>query len=206
MIERIGEGEIEQTAALLAGAFDGDAGYRYLFPRDRRDGLADLFRRNLRVHLPYGCTWVWSERGAVRATVTVRPPSGVPISLATLVRHGLAPFAWSRGLRATRRLLWLKRTYDELEHTIARGAPHWHVHMMAVEPGAQGQGLGTRLLVDALARATDRDRSAPIVLTTHDERNVRFYHRLGFGVTDLRQLEPPDGEPYAVWSMRCDPV
>lgn len=192
---------VPSVADMLARAFDVDAGYRYLFPgADQTEGLADLFRRNLAVHLPHRCTWTWTEDGAPVATVTVRPPAGVPISTLTMLRHGLAPFAWARGLAATRRLLWLKRTYDALEHGIAAGSPHWHVHMMAVAPGHQGRGQGGRLLTDVLARTADL-APAPVVLTTHLDRNVTFYRRFGFEVTERRELEPPGGPSYPVWSM-----
>ncbi|MEQ1505579.1 MAG: GNAT family N-acetyltransferase [Myxococcota bacterium] len=202
MVERLGAGRIEATAELLAEAFDEDAGYRYLFPGpERRAGLADLFRRNLRVHLPHGCTWIWVEQGSVRATVTVRPPSGVPISTLTMVRHGLLPFVRVRGWAATRRLLWLKNTYGQLEHAIATGAPHWHVHMMVVQPSVQGRGIGGRLLGAVLDRTADLDPGRPTVLTTHSERNVTFYRRLGFEVTERRELRPPGAAPYPVWSM-----
>ncbi len=195
--------QVPAVGRLLAEALDDDPAYRFLFPdeAERPRGLADFFVRNLQTHLPYRCTFVLTERDEVVATVTVRPPGGIPISLLTMLRRGLVPFAVRNGPRAVKRLLHLKRVYDELEAKIVRGQSHHHVHMMAVVPRKQGCGIGTRLLENALAASTSsEDAVRPIVLTTHRERNVVFYQRSGFAIKDRRDLAL-GGEVYPVWSM-----
>lgn len=198
MLHPLAAADLPAVADLLAHAFDDDAGYRFLFPTERTPGLRALFVRNLAVHLPYGCTRVWrGPTGDLLGTVTVRPPGGVPISTFTMLRHGLLPFAAGHGLGAVRRLLWLKRTYDALEHDLSDGHPHWHVHMMAVRPAEQGRGHGSRLVTEALRSAV----GAPIVLTTHSEANVVFYRRVGFEVVAERIVEAA-GDRWTVWGMR----
>jgi ribosomal protein S18 acetylase RimI-like enzyme len=195
---------LDATAALLASTFDDDAAYRYLFPRTetRTHGLADFFARNLRTHLPYRCTYVAYERtGEPLATVTLRPPGGVPISVLTMVRRGLLPFALAHGAGAVKRLLWLKDTYDALEERASRAAPYWHVHMMAVRRDRQGQGVGSALLRQVLEQ-TVLGTAHATVLSTHLPENVVFYRRAGFEVIGEEQLKPPGAHPYAVWSMR----
>jgi ribosomal protein S18 acetylase RimI-like enzyme len=197
------EHHVDATARMLASTFDDDAAYRYLFPqqRARTSNLADFFRRNLRTHLPHRCTYVACERtGEPLATVTLRPPEGVPISMLTMLRRGLLPFALAHGRGAVQRLLWLKDTYDALEARAAR-APHWYVHMMAVRNDRQGQGVGSALLrrvLDQAAASTEH----PTVLTTHSPQNVVFYRRAGFDVLAEEQLQPPGDRAYTVWSMR----
>jgi ribosomal protein S18 acetylase RimI-like enzyme len=193
--------DVAETADLLARALDYDPAYRFLFPSDRArpTGLRDFFRRNLQVHLPFGCTFVSTSGAAVCATITVRPPEGFRIGALTMIRHGLLPFAAAHGARAVGRLLALKRVYDELEAAAASGRPHWHVHMMAVDPACQGQGLGSHLLRSVLARETTSD-SRPVVLTTHKPINVTFYRRFGFDVTSENDVQL--GVPYRVFSMR----
>ena len=187
-----------------------DPAYRFLFPdpAERKRGLTDFFVRHLRTHLPYRCTFVMLDGPDLLGTVTVRPPGGVPISLLTMVRHGLGPFALRNGRGAVKRLFTLKRVYDELEEKVARGERHWHVHMMAVVPSRQGRGLGTELLAGAfaLSAAAPGAPPLPIVLTTHTERNVVFYQRLGFDVANRCDVSPDGGEPYPVWSMRQERV
>jgi hypothetical protein len=108
------EAHVDRTATMLAHAFEVDAAYRYLFPdaATRTSGLQDFFARNLRMHLPHACTFVAIDAsGCPVASVTLRPPHGVHISLWTMLRRGLLPFAVAHGHVAVHRLLWLKRTY-----------------------------------------------------------------------------------------------
>jgi GNAT superfamily N-acetyltransferase len=199
--------EIAATAALLSKAMDDDPAYRFLFPRegDRPAGLQDFFARHLRTHLPYRCTYVGVMGPAVVATVTMRPPGGVPISVWTMIRRGLFPFALAHGHRAVQRMLTLKSTYDAIEARLARGEPHWLVHMMAVDPSRQGKGLGSHLL-DRVLETTVGTRAAdgapPAVLTTHKQRNVVFYQRAGFAVDGVEDVSLRGDPSYSAWSMR----
>jgi GNAT superfamily N-acetyltransferase len=71
----------------------------------------------------------------------------------------------------------------------------WYLSIVAVDPAAQGQGLGRRLLEPTIAEA---DRlSATCYLETFSPRNPSFYQRLGF-VTAARFVEPVTGAGYAV--------
>ncbi|HVU04534.1 MAG TPA: GNAT family N-acetyltransferase [Polyangiaceae bacterium] len=196
--------DIPALAPMLARAFEVDAAYRYLMPdpSTRLAGLTAFFAGNLRTHLPHACTRVSLDEHGPSATVTLRPPGGVPISTLTMIRHGLLPFAFAHGPSAVKRLLWLKDTYDALEAEAAGGRPHWYVHMMAVRPDRQGRGLGSRLLERMLRETADARTPAQTVLTTHLRENIVFYERAGFELTDERTLEPPGGAPYTVWSMK----
>jgi GNAT superfamily N-acetyltransferase len=162
----------------------------------------------LRTHLPYRCTYVGVVGPTVVATATMRPPEGVSISMLTMLRRGLLPFAYARGLQAVRRLLILKGAYDAIETRLARGERHWLVHMMAVAPACHGMGLGSRLLrfiMDATVDARRTEGLSPAVLTTHKKRNVVFYRRAGFAVDDVRDVSLMGEAPYSVWSMRRRP-
>jgi GNAT superfamily N-acetyltransferase len=200
--------DVAATSILLAAAFDDDPAYAFLFPHSherRRGGLEDFFAGNLRTHLPYRCTYVAALGAAVVATVTMRPPSGFSISMLTMIRRGLVPFAFANGRRAVQRLLVLKAQYDAIEARIARGERHWFVHMMAVDRARQGRGLGSRLLDRVLETTIDAQATGgtpPAILTAHTERNVVFYERAGFerdGVEDVSMMGQP---PYRVWRMR----
>jgi GNAT superfamily N-acetyltransferase len=199
--EALRAAHVDRTADLLARAFEVDEAYRYLFPdaAARTAGLRDFFARNLRTHLPQACTFVALDAGGrVLATVTLRPPGGLHISFWTMLRRGLLPFAAAHGWGAVQRLLWLKRTYDALEAEAAANLPHAYVHMMAVAPEHQGQGVGSRLLAQVLGASN----AAQTVLTTHLPRNLVFYRRHGFEVLSERTLQPPRSHAYTVWSMR----
>src|ERR1700730_5099201 len=71
----------------------------------------------------------------------------------------------------------------------------WYLSIVAVDPTAQGQGLGRKLLEPTIAEA---DRvSATCYLETFSPRNLPFYERLGFA-TEAQLTEPTPGADYAV--------
>ncbi len=71
----------------------------------------------------------------------------------------------------------------------------WYLSIVAVDPAAQGQGLGRKLLEPTIAEA---DRVfATCYLETFTPRNLSFYERLGFAAA-ARFAEPTTGADYAV--------
>ena len=63
--------------------------------------------------------------------------------------------------------------------------PHWYLPWLGVEPGAQGQGAGGRLLRHCLNIV---DESVlPAFLETPNPRTIPFYERHGFEVTAQAQ-------------------
>jgi GNAT superfamily N-acetyltransferase len=197
-------GLVLENARLLATAFFDDPAFGYLFPdaATRSASLEDFFVRNQRIHLPYRCIHAArGEGGELRGTVTLRPRAGLHISLWTMARRGLLPFALRNGASAVKRLLWLKDVSEQLEADAAQGVPHFYVHMMAVPPALQGHGVGTRLVTRVLEQALKAHPGTRTVLSTHRPQNVVFYRRIGFEVTGERLLEPPGGTPYRAWMM-----
>ncbi len=78
-------------------------------------------------------------------------------------------------------------------------APHWYLAVLGTDPSRQGEGLATALLRKVLDDC-DRDE-VPAYLETGTERNVAFYTRHGFKVTE--ELHLPKGPP--VWLMWREP-
>ena len=74
----------------------------------------------------------------------------------------------------------------------------WRVETIAVDPAAQGGGVGAALLRAAADAVAGRDAAAGLALETSDPRNVRFYERWGFRVTAEARVA---GGP-RVWAMR----
>jgi len=200
------ENQIVPVASLLADAFVDNAAYGFLFPdlASRKEKLADFFERNLRTHLPYRCTYVWlPEPDNVVATVTLRPPSGVPVSIWTMIRRGLVPFALMNGWSAVRRLFYLIEHTERIDKEASRGRAHWHVHMMAVRPDRQGAGIGTQLLREVFSADGGPSTSEhPISLQTERPENLRFYGRLGFETQRDYQLGGVmGGQPFRTWTL-----
>jgi ribosomal protein S18 acetylase RimI-like enzyme len=63
--------------------------------------------------------------------------------------------------------------------------PHWYLPWFGVDPGLQGQGLGSELMTHCLRRV-DEDQ-LPVYLETPNPRNITFYERHGFDVTGVAQ-------------------
>ena len=200
------DSHLPAVANLLAHAMVDDPAYAYLMPdlATRHRGLADYFARSLRTYVPHRCTYLALDDNVACGTVTVRPPGGIHISTLTMIRRGLLPFAREHGVGAVRRLFALKDVYDGIEARLSQGQPHWYVHMMAVDPSKQGHGMGSALLASALAATADARGTAPlpVLLTTHNERNVAFYCRTGFEVIHEQDVSLDGAAPYRVWGMR----
>jgi ribosomal protein S18 acetylase RimI-like enzyme len=71
---------------------------------------------------------------------------------------------------------------------------------LAVEPRAQGRGIGSALIEFALGRAGSSGYG--VFLETGSPRNVPLYERHGFRVVD--EADSPGGGP-RIWFMRWDP-
>jgi GNAT superfamily N-acetyltransferase len=79
----------------------------------------------------------------------------------------------------------------------------WYLSIVVVDPAAQGQGLGRKLLEPTLAEA---DRvNATCYLETFSPRNPSFYERLGFS-TKARFTEPTTGADYALMVRHPRPL
>jgi ribosomal protein S18 acetylase RimI-like enzyme len=79
--------------------------------------------------------------------------------------------------------------------------PHLYLAVLGTDPAAQGRGIGTALMRPGL-ELCDRD-GLPAYLESSKERNVAFYSRFGFRVTE--EIPMPGGGP-RVWLMWRDPA
>jgi GNAT superfamily N-acetyltransferase len=64
--------------------------------------------------------------------------------------------------------------------------PHWYLPMIAVEPNAQGRGLGGALMRHAVARCDEEGLLA--YLESSNPRNIPLYERHGFEVMGRIQV------------------
>ena len=118
------------------------------------------------------------------------------------------PDAWQMGLREllydlpaflSPRTPLVLRAMHEVEKRHPKG-PHYYLSILGVDPPRQGEGLGSALLQPMLRRCDAEGVGA--YLETGTERNVRFYSRHGFRVTEEVPLRK--GPP--MWLMWRDPL
>ena len=138
--------------------------------------------------------WVWPDAAAYR---DVMPEASAAFAggdltsgSAFVVRHGsalfLPPGVRPDGERLTalcmehtpsERLEDLAAIYDRLA-TLHPDEPHWYLSQLAVDPIAQGRGIGDSLLRHVLARCDEAGQ--PAFLETANPRNHSLYRRHGF--------------------------
>ena len=180
--------DVPALAAMLARAFYDDPVSEFAHPRARS--------RERRIAFFF--------RGRLQALV------GEELCFCDAERRGCAlwapPDRWQPTTREGLRLLRLvnHRTpqlvigFSHIERAHPR-RPHYYLSVLGVEPAAQGQGLGSRLLAPMLERCDSEGVGA--WLESSKERNVPFYERHGFRVSE--EMRFPGGPP--LWLMWRDP-
>ena len=111
-------------------------------------------------------------------------------SAADVLRAGVAS-----GLGLLPRAPRVLRGLAEVERKHPKSPPHLYLAVLGVEPGRQGEGLGSRLLAPGL-QLCDAE-GMPAYLETGKERNLAFYGRHGSEVREEMVL--PKGPP--IWLM-----
>ncbi|HVS29627.1 MAG TPA: GNAT family N-acetyltransferase [Solirubrobacteraceae bacterium] len=190
-VRRATSADSETLSDVLARAFFDDPVLEWMYRGDRARmrGGRSFFRRRLDDLLRDED--VFTTEGLAGAAVWA-PPDRWHVELAQQLRltHALA-------LTGTR----LPRVYAgfnliERKH---RSEPHYYLAVLGTDPLLQGRGVGSAVLRPILERC-DRD-GVPAYLETAKERNIAFYARHGFRVTE--QIQLPKGPP--MWLMWRDP-
>ena len=178
--------------AMLTRAFDDDPVMRWVFPRARvraRWGPG-FFRWSLWRYADQDVTWTTDDR--VGAAVWALPDRW-RVSMGAMAKLA----RWSGGGLVVRGpLVMWGLTAVEARHPKDR---HLYLAVLGVDPDRQGAGVGSALITPGL-ELCDRDGIAAY-LETGKERNLAFYGRHGFEITE--QLTLPAGPP--VWLMRREP-
>lgn len=174
--------QIDPVASMLARAFDDDPIWSALWPEAgrRAEQLQRMFAALARTSMAAGghATTVDGHRGAA-----LWLPPGRGTRIGAMVRSRFAmPRMMLRMSRGESRSLLAMVTELDKRHAALVPEPHWYLWVVGVEPRLHGQGLGTLLVRDGLARA-DRD-GTPAYLETETAGNVSYYEGLGFVVVE----------------------
>lgn len=196
----MGKGQIDSVAAMLARAFDDDPIWSALWPDAgrRAQQLKRMFAAIALTSMAadgYAAT-LDEQRGAA-----LWQPPGRDARFGAVVRSRFAlPWMILRMSRGEAQSLLSMVRLLEKRHAVHVPEPHWYLWAVGVEPRLHGQGLGTLLVRDGLARA-DRD-GTPVYLETETAGNVRYYEALGFTVVE--ELDAP-GVGVPLWLMARQP-
>ena len=175
-------------AAPLARAFYEDPVTVWANPseRTRTRRVERFFLGRMRALLPHDLSYV---AGDARGAAVWSPPDAWQMGLRELL-HDLPAFVSPRTPMVLRGMHEVERLHPT--------DPHYYLAILGVDPPAQGEGLGSALLQPMLRRCDEEGVGA--YLETSSERNVRFYSRHGFRVTD--EVELPKGP--RMWLMWRD--
>ncbi len=193
-VRRANAEDVPAIVEVLARAFDDDPVAMYLFPgeRSRRRGLRKFFAVQLRHgYLDSGEVWTTEDRAGAALWAPPDKPRPGPSDLL----HLLPVVPHLLGRRTVSALSFVVRT-DALRPR----ERHWYLATLGTDPDRQGQGIGSSLLGEVLARCDAE--AMPAYLESSKERNVPFYARHGFEVT--RELKAPGGGP-TLWLMWREP-
>jgi ribosomal protein S18 acetylase RimI-like enzyme len=197
-ITRVDDGRYAQARAMIGRAFENYNLMVYAAPNapHRLTAVTSLYGAILNDCYRHGEVYVLGDCQGVACWLP--PPRAVP-TFWRQVRSGMLAIPWHFGVGGFRNLSAYDDVARRLHHDHA-SMPHWYLAAIGVEPGFQGQGIGSALMRPMLERA-DRD-GVHCWLDTHQEQNVRLYERHGFEVSERVDLA---GHPIPVYGMLRKP-
>jgi ribosomal protein S18 acetylase RimI-like enzyme len=192
-VRRITREDGPRVIDALARAFHDDPVMKWLYPDANRriDHSRRFFEFRLRQLLPDGEVYttpdfaggaLWAVPGKWR----LKPLEVVRLLVA------MAPTLGRRGPRALRGL-------ERVEARHPTSPDHYYLAVLGTEPMKQGRGIGSALMGPVLDDCDENGVAA--YLESSKERNIAFYSRHGFKVTE--EIRMPKGPP--VWGMWRDP-
>ena len=184
--------DVETLARTLALAFDDDPLTSWMFPdpQARRRRLPRMFVALLHEALPLGEVYTTESR---RGAAFWNPPGTFPLG-----RRANARMGWTMARLLRHRLVDRAPglLYFDSHHP---KEPHWYLQMLGTEPEWQGRGIGSALLAPILQRCDDTGER--VYLEASKEKNIPFYDRHGFVVTE--EMHVPRGP--TMWAMWREP-
>lgn len=182
--------DARELAKPLARAFYDDPVAVWANPRDgtRMRRMERFHLGRMRALLPHELSY--ATAGGEGAAIW-SPPDAWQMGLSELL-HDLPAFLSPRTPMVLRGMHGVEKLHPT--------RPHYYLAVLGVDPPSQGMGLGSALLEPMLRRCDQEGVGA--YLETGTERNVRFYSRHGFRVTD--EVPLPRGP--SMWLMWRDPL
>jgi ribosomal protein S18 acetylase RimI-like enzyme len=133
------------------------------------------------------------------------PRSNIPsASLWQKISVGLLWIPFRCGFNTFGRLMSISAHFDQIFQELLPGT-HYELQRMVVDPAYQGQGIGSKCLKKALDEADAE--GLPVILSTQEQINVRFYQKLGFEIS-LEEKYSSSGQAedmYDNWIMIRQP-
>jgi GNAT superfamily N-acetyltransferase len=196
-VRTVERSDYDELARTFARAFDDDPVMAWFLPNARkRAGRIEKFFRDVQLRGPFGRDGKVCATDGLTAGAVWLPPGKWKLSGRDQLRVAprlLANISW-------RALPSRAAAFQRIEQRHPHEPLHWYLATLGTDPDHQGEGLGSALLADQLARCDAE--GWPSYLESSKEQNVPFYERHGFKVTETLAL--PDGP--TLWLMWRDPA
>jgi ribosomal protein S18 acetylase RimI-like enzyme len=188
-VRRVRRAEVDVLAEVLRRAFEDDPLTRWIWPRYRARPPRRWFRARLRFLLEHEECYTTADLAGAGLWA---PPPAWQVSRREL-------WAWAPSIPSfVPRFPRVMRGFSMMDERHPE-EPHFYLAVLGTDPSRQGQGIGSALMRPVL-EACDRE-GVPAYLESTRERNVDFYGRHGFRVSE--EIRMPKGPP--VWLMWRDP-
>jgi ribosomal protein S18 acetylase RimI-like enzyme len=184
--------DVDAAALVLAASHADYPAFRHVFPDPavRRRALLPFMRATAKDASQWPSSAVARRAREVVAVAVWLPPGAFPWSAGRKLR--ITPALVRTALAAPRAFPTFAKvgTASERSHPTE---PHWYLEVLGVDPSAQREGWGSRVLRPGLRHADAE--GLPCYLETSDPANEAFYQRLGFEtVSTLMHIT--GGPPY----------
>ena len=173
------------AAVATAEAFYNYPLFRGYFPEEKRwrRVMVPYFEFWITAALRYGLAYTTPDLAGVSLWL---PPGKAHVTFWEYIAVGGARQIALMGMKPF--LTQMKYdSYAEKIHGELVPEPHWYLWGLAVHPGFQNQGAGSRLMQPILEQADLHN--LPCYLETHVEQNIPYYQKRGFAVA--RSIKPP---------------
>lgn len=184
--------DVPAIRKVLAEAFENDPLFTWIFPDDqhRIHQTAAWLGLFAEAYITSGRIDVVERDGEIAAAALWRMPGDEPVIELPGVTELVAAFIGTERTNAI---------FENLGALAAGHAtePYAYLHLLAVSPRHQRQGLGRTVIAGGIAAAEAAGVNAE--LATMKEANLAFYRSLGFEIT-LDLVLQPDGPPS--WVLR----
>lgn len=202
------------AATVMAHAFVDSPSYLQIYrggQAHREAALFWMFERNIRAvqkKIPNALRGILVDDKVVATFMLV--PISCKLSTWEMVTAGLLWIPFKFGFASFQRLM---ETIDFMDSGVPKEEENERcgknavgrvkLNQMTVLPDWQGQGLGSICVASCLQEA--REDNLQVILSTQEERNVRFYSRQGFQVNGENDFKPQEQDDdkysYHNWFM-----